>query len=429
MFARRRESLIIGAIIVLAFALRVAWIAYADFEPTLSDDAGRYDFIGRSLAEGRGFVNPNGNTTMFWPPGYSFALAAIYKLWPAAALGDHEVTAALVLNATLGAATVALVWAIARRPFGATAATVGALICALFPSLIFFANVTLTETLFTFLLMLSLWLFVEAERARVQNQRRAWWLFAIAALIAGYATLVRGLALLLPLALAPFWWNATRNPRSTLVRGSACGLLIVAVVAPWTARNFIESDELVLISSNAGPDFYIGHADGADGRGRTVDELVFRYPELPPAEAEARMNRDGFREGIEWALSHPFDEVELAFRKTYFLWYRDAEGVRWNDGHGERDAMPDGVRDAMITLSNAYYWTVMLAASAGVVVLLRWHRNQAVTWLLLSLVGYWTLAHIAFFGNPRFHAPVMPVVALLAGVAFAQAVCSRKGTT
>ena len=429
MLARCSESLVIGAIVVLAFVLRVAWIAYADFEPTLSDDAGRYDFIGRSLAEGGGFINPNGNTTMFWPPGYPFALAAIYKLWPAAALGDHEVTAALVINGALGAATVALVYAIARSPFGATAATIAALICALFPSLIFLANVTLTETLFTFLLMLSLWLFVEAERGSVQNTRRAWLLFAIAALIAGYATLVRGLALLLPLVLAPFWWRATGDLRSTVVRAAACGLLIIAVVAPWTVRNFVESDGLVLISSNAGADFYIGHADGADGRGRIVEELVFRYPELPPAEAEARVNRAGFREGIEWALSHPIDEVELAFRKTYFLWYRDGEGLRWNDGHGEHDVMPDGVRDALIVLSNAYYWTVMLAAVAGAVVMLRRHRDQAVTWLLLSLVVYWTLAHIAFFGDPRFHAPVMPVVGLFAGVALAHAVRNRNGVT
>jgi hypothetical protein len=293
--------------------------------------------------------------------------------------------------------------------------------------LIFFTNVTLTETLFTFMLMLSLWLFVETEQGQVQNARRTRWVFAIAALVGGYATLVRGLAMLLPVVLAPFWWRATGNPRSTFVRAATCGLLIVAVVAPWTVRNFVESDGLVLISSNAGPDFYIGHADGADGRGRIVDELVFRYPELPPAAAEARVNRDGFREGVEWALSHPVDEVELAFRKMYFLWYRDDEAVRWNDGHGERDVMPGGVRDAMIALSNTYYWIVMLASAAGAVVILRRYRDQAETWLLLSIVVYWTLAHIGFFGDPRFHAPVMPLMAFLTGVALAQPV-SRRST-
>jgi hypothetical protein len=267
--------------------------------------------------------------------------------------------------------------------------------------------------------MLSLWLFVEAEH------RRIWWMLAAAAAIAGYASLVRGLALLLPIVLAPFWWRATGDARWVAVRVVVVGMLIAAMVAPWTMRNYVESDALVLISSNAGVDFYIGHSDGADGRGRIVDELVFRYPELPPAEAEAQVNRDGFREGIEWALRHPVDEIELAFRKTFFLWYRDDEGLRWNDGHGESEIMPAGVRDAMIVLSNVYYWAVMAAAAAGAVILLRRYRDQPVTWMLLSLVAYWTLAHIAFFGDPRFHAPVVPVVAVLAGVAVGAVITRR----
>jgi asparagine N-glycosylation enzyme membrane subunit Stt3 len=419
MFAGRREWVVVVAIVVVAFVVRVSWIAYADFEPTINDDAGRYDFLGRSLAEGGGYTNPNGNTTMFWPPGYPFWLTNIYKAWPQAEFGDHQVTAGLIANAMLSAATVALVYAIARRPFGRTAATAAALIYALFPSMIFFANVTLTETLFTFLLMLSLWLFIEAEH------RRVWWMLAAAAAIAGYASLVRGLALLLPIVLAPFWWRATGDARWVAVRVVVVGMLIAAMVAPWTMRNYVESDALVLVSSNAGVDFYIGHSDGADGRGRIVDELVFRYPELPPAEAEAQVNRDGFREGIEWALRHPVDEVELAFRKTFFLWYRDDEGLRWNDGHGESEIMPAGVRDAMIVLSNVYYWAVMAAAAAGAVILLRRYRDQPVTWMLLSLVAYWTLAHIAFFGDPRFHAPVVPVVSVFAGVAVGAVIAMR----
>ena len=433
-FHQRRDALALAAIVTLAFALRLAWIAYAGFEPTLSDDAGRYDFLGRSLAEGGGYTNPNGNTTMFWPPGYPFVLTAVYKLWPDAVLGDHEVTAALVLSAALSSGTVVLTYAIARRAFGARVALIAAGLLAFFPSMIFLANVTLTETVFTFLLMLSLWLFVEAER------RRSWWWFGAAAIVAGYASLVRGLALLVPLVMAPFWLGATGNARGTLLRMAAAGVAVVAIVAPWTARNFIESDALVAVSSNAGVDFYIGHSDGADGRGRIVDELVFRYPELPPAEAEARVNRDGFREGIEWALRHPLDEVELSARKVFFLWYRDDEGLRWNDGHGERSIMPAAVRSAMIWLSNLYYWSVMLPAAAGAALLARdlLRRRRAMdrsedlsvraddsgvlAILLLSLILYWTLAHIAFFGDPRFHAPVVPIVCVFAGVAIAAGV-------
>jgi hypothetical protein len=103
--ATRGCALTLAAIVAVAFVLRIGWVAWADFQPTIKDDAGRYDFLARSLVSGGGYVNPNGATTMFWPPGYPFVLTAVYWLAPA----PPEGTAARVLNAVCGAASVALV--------------------------------------------------------------------------------------------------------------------------------------------------------------------------------------------------------------------------------------------------------------------------------------------------------------------------------
>lgn len=412
----RRQLLLLGGLVVLAFALRLAWIAAVRFTPSLSDDAGRYDFLGRSLAAGGGFVNPNGTTTMFWPPGYPFILAAIYKLYPHWLLADHTVRAALLVNALLGAAAVALVYAIGVRAFDRRTALLGALLTALFPSLIFFSNITLSETAFTFLLLAALALLIEAEaRGRLL-------LLAAAGAIIGYAALVRGQAALLPLVALPFWWRSVAvqldaAPPATIARRLALRLAIVGVpaaivIAPWLARNVVESKSLVFISSNAGVDFYIGHSAGANGGGRKVDELVFRYPDRPQAEAEAQISRDGFREGLSYAVHHPAREVTLSARKLVRLYATDGEAVRWTDGHGEHRVMAPGVRHALITLSNAWYWSMLLLALAGAAAWLS--VRHPVRLLLVCLVAYWTLVHIAFFGDPRFHAPVMPVLALWA---------------
>jgi len=460
-----RRHLVLGAILVLALGARVAWIAAARFEPTLSDDAGRYDFLGRSLASGGGFINPNGNTTMFWPPGYPFILAAVYKLYPHWLLADHSLRAALLLNALLGTATVLLVYAIGARVFGRRAGLVAAAMVALFPSLVFFAGVTLSETAFTFLLMLAVWLTIEAEG----RDRR---LLLVAGLVVGYAALVRGQALLLPLVFLPFWWRAgnpqrtqrdtdggttghpqitqmtqmakegepqlspistdegTRDPpmsprgadgvangralwQEVALRVVMVGGPAAVVVLPWTVRNYVASKSLVVISSNAGVDFYIGNSAAADGRGRIVDKLVFRYPELPPAEAEARVSGDGFREGLSYAVRHPLREVELAARKVFWLYYRDDEAVSWIDGHGERYVLSSGVRRPLQVLSDVYYYALIALAIAGV---RRWSSlREPARLLLVALAAYWTLVHVAFFGDPRFHAPIMPVLALWAG--------------
>jgi len=419
------------AIVLIALASRLAWIAFAGFEPTLSDDAGRYDFLGRSLANGGGFINPNGKVTMFWPPGYPFLLAAVYKLWPSDALGAHEVTAALVVNAATSAATCILVYVLARRMARAASTTLlplaAALAFALLPSSIFFSGVTLTETWFTFLLALALYLLVLAE------ERASWPLRIAAAVVIGYATLVRGQALLLPVVAVPFWLATSNSASPTrdrmqrfrhlLPRLAAATAIVAAIVLPWTARNYVESGSLVAISSNAGVDFYIGHSDDATGRGRIVDDLVFRYPDLPPAEAEARVNRDGFREGLEFAVANPLREVELSVKKVWYLYNGDHEALAWTDAHGERPFLADRTRDALALLSSAYYFVLMALAAIAVAAWLarrRW-RDDPTGILLLSLIVYYTLVHIAFFGDQRFHAPIMPAICIWAALGAALA--------
>lgn len=404
---------LLTGVVALALVLRVAWVVAVRFTPTIADDAGRYDLLGRSLAAGGRYINPNGTTTMFWPPGYPFILAAIYKLYPHWLLADHTVRAALLVNALLGTATVALVYAIGARAFGRRTALLGALLTALFPSLIFFANETLSETAFTFLLMASLWLLIEAEaRGRLL-------LLVLAGAVIGFAALVRGQAVLLPLVALPFWWRtlAGSGTRSIVARRVLLRLAIVAVpalivIAPWTARNYVESKSLVFISSNAGVDFYIGNSAGANGGGRKVDELVFRYPQLRGPRAEARVNADGFREGLSYAVHHPARDVTLAARKIVHLYATDGEAVRWTDGHGARRVMPPRLRRALITLSDVWYWAMLVLAAAGVAAWLS--IRHPVRLLLVCLVAYWTLVYVAFFGDPRFHAPIMPVLALWA---------------
>jgi hypothetical protein len=197
-----------------------------------------------------------------------------------------------------------------------------------------------------------------------------------------------------------------------VAKAVAVGALTLLVIAPWTLRNWHVSGSPVLISTNAGVNFYIGHSPGADGAGRIVDELVFRYPELPQSEAEARINGDGFREGLRYAAHHPVREVTLSAKKVWWLYYRDDEGLRWTDGHGERHVMPDGVRSALAALSNAYYWLLIALALFGV---RRWlSARDPARVLLVAVVAYWTLVHVAFFADPRFHAPVVPVLCVWA---------------
>lgn len=396
---RWRTHAFVAAIVLLAFVLRVAWVAYSGFAPNPRDDTGAYDALGRALAAASGYDNIDGSAQLFWPPGYPMLLAGIYK-----ATGD-SLRAALLLNAALGALSVAFVYAIGRRAFDAHTALLGALIAALFPSLIFFAGVTMTEVSFTFFLLLALWLIIESAASG------AWWFLVPAGLVIGFASLIRGHAFLLPLVAVPFWWRSIGAWQPALLRAAGVMLLAALVIAPWTARNHARADAFVPIAANFGIDLYIGNSPHADGR--LIFTQDFTYPPgLPAQEVQARLNRDAGREAVKYAATHPLREVELAVRKVYGLYYSDHEALAWNDGHGARFLRPESVSLVLALLSDGWYWLALLAAIAGIRV---WcSTQQPVHLLLLSVVVYWTLVHVVFFGDPRFHAPILPIIALWA---------------
>jgi 4-amino-4-deoxy-L-arabinose transferase-like glycosyltransferase len=401
-------SVQIALVLCAASLLRLAWVLTTRWEPLPDDDAYRYDFTARALADGLGYVHLDGHPTAFWPPGYSLLVSALYVVF-----GQH-VLAAQLLNVALGTATAGLVYLLGRQIAGHTPAVVAAGLTACWPSLVLFTGVTLSETAFTFFALLSLWLLVKSVRSGAASVAG----LLVTGAVFGFAALVRGQALLLPLVALPYLAASGLRP-TVIARTLAITVVgMAAIVLPWTVRNAVELDAPVLISTNAGVDFWIGHHERANGAfgDEGGDPLVFSHPELDPVEREVRANSDGFRKGVRYAVTHPARELVLPVKKLFWLYYNDEEGLKWNEGHGGQEFLPSGVRQALYALSNVYYFSVLALAALGVQ---RWLvlRDPGRV-LLVSLVVYWTLVHLVFFGDARFHTPILPIIGLLAAMAW-----------
>jgi 4-amino-4-deoxy-L-arabinose transferase-like glycosyltransferase len=408
-------TLWLGALTLLALALRLVWVFYTDTVP-LGGDPHWYYVVATNLAHGNGFVaNPNpifgelpgpGKATAFWPPGYPFALAALFKV---AGVG---VTPAQVLNALLGACSVPLVFVLGRSVFDQRAGVLAAGLFAVCPNVIAGVPLLFPEPLFTLLFIGALALLT------VRPAERAWTVYAGFGALAALACLTRGQGVVL-FPIAAVYWLARDGWRS-MTRSSGVALLAaVLLIAPWTLRNAIELHAFVPISTNSGAALRVGHGPESIGTTKwTHDEVDGRDMQHAMAnpDLEAKAYRTYTRLAIDYAITHPARELELTKLKLWNLYRSDAEILPWITTLGTTPLEPSGLEDALSRVFDVTYYVIFLAAVVSIPL---WLRRRPERVLLASMFVFWTLFHIAFLAEPRYHVPLYPAFA----IAIAGGVC------
>ncbi len=312
------------------------------------------------------------------------------------------------LNVVLGALTAGLVFWIGSRAFGRAAGLLAALAFAVFPSHILYVSQLHSEVVFTAAYLLALGLLLAAP----PPGERRWVLFWLAAgLVIGVAALMRPVALSL-LAVIPFALRPRGTPWPALARATLLALVPAAVVVtPWVVRNAVTVGTPT-IATNASIDFWIGNHEGAPGT------FVMSYSEaLPIISTDLQVQeRHDYRRGLElgWRFirEQPLDAVGLLPVKAYHLYTDDAHAVTTTETWGHTVFLSEGGRRVLRSLTDGFYYFVAVGAVAGLI--LPVGGTQRRRWPLAAALGGWTLVHLAFFGEPRFHLPATPLMAVLA---------------
>jgi 4-amino-4-deoxy-L-arabinose transferase-like glycosyltransferase len=399
----------VGALTLAGLALRLAWVLYVDTIP-LGGDPHWYYVVGINLAQGYGFVaSANelfevpgpGEPTAFWSPAYPFALAGIFKLF------GVSITAAKVANAIFGALTVPFVFALGHALFGRRAGLGGAAIFALFPNAIAWTPLLFPEQLFTLLFVVALWLLVAFPVAGRGGWRAA---AALGALIA-LATLTRGQgAVLLPVAVV-YWlmrWGWRPAAQATAVSLVAAAI----VITPWTVRNAVELHAFIPISTNSAAAIRAGHAPDSTGTTKWTSDRVNGVPMwemMRDPTWEVASYREYTKRGIAYAFTHPTRELQLTGWKIYHTYRTDSDVVPWLTTLGATPIESHGLEEALPRVFDVSYYALLFAAVLSVPLCPRRDANAA---LLINVVLMWTLFHIAFLGEPRYHVPLYPAFAL-----------------
>ncbi len=412
-----RKSVWVGCVIVacVALALRLIHLVAIKENPFFYHpivDAWSYHKDALRMIQSGDWI---GKRVFFQAPLTSYFLALAYKL------GGVNLLLPRIVQILLGTFSAVSVFLLGRRLFNQKAGWIAGLATAVYPLFIFFEGellapaITITLDVTVFLLI-----FYYAKE-------RPGWRWLVPGLIFG----VRALATTNNLATVPVFWiwlillgrELSWSRRATLRSIGVFTLGIVLAIAPVTARNWIVQHEFVLVSSNAGINFYLGNSGDYEHKvrlrpGPDWDEFVNQHV-LKGRKVGPEMSGYFFKESFKYMREHPGDDLKLLLYKTYLLLHGD-EILRNQEIYAFRAYSPV-LRVLLWKLPGkvglACPFGILLPLAVPAAFLMLRKRKDAPTlnaYLLKGYAGLYALSVIAFFVTARYRLPIVIPMILLA---------------
>ena len=427
----RRERVVLVAILAVAFLVRAGWVVLAARRALVGDPVA-YTYHGEQLARGQGYrsivaafrtLTPPERSgdfppTAFYPIGYPAALAAVFWLVFHTPIADDLPRAVGFFQLVLGVATVLLVAEVARHLCGPRVGLFAGAVVAVFPSLVFYTAAAQLETLFNFLVMAAVLIVVGAPWPRLTRNR-----LLLFGLVLGLSALVRPLSLLVVPVLGFVWLLAGVGWRRTMVQLAWATLAIVVVVSPWLARNVVVMKSPVF-STGIGDALCDSRHEGAQGYFEIAEEYCLDgYEHLPLDKQEVERNRDNTRKAFEFVLEHPADEARLMFWRGYYAYRSDYETLITIDADRSHPLRGSRFVPVLQSLADAYYVAVGALALMSLRAFLT-RRDPRRAFVVLVGMGM-AATPFLLFGDPRYHVPVLPFLAIGAASTMSAAVGAR----
>jgi hypothetical protein len=418
-------------VLLLGLGLRVAE-AWDGRAPVY--DAAAYVAIAENLAAGDGFTvgpaatQPSSN----YSPGLPLFVAGLYEVTG----GEHERFARVVL-ALIGSLSVLFAYLIGRRlgkiqrtlkkgPHRGensalaefSPALAGALVVAVYPALLEYQGMLMSEPLAATLLSGGVLALLGAWEG-------GWSRWLLAGALFGALALVRPeyLAIGVLVAVVVFAREAADDWRRSLLRAGGFLGALVLVIAPWAIRNAVALDRFEPISTGGGQVLFAGTYLPSDGNPEKVGAKVVadnpdlfqpqdaqrlrleqiltrlaadRYPDLETDQALSKLGKEQLWDGL---TEEPAEYTGFVATKVWRIW-----------SQGPRDVMQEPAWKVL-------HWALVALGLLGLAVL-AWRRRWEA--LLLGTIFLAITALSALLvASPRRVLVLVPLLAALVPVAIA----------
>ncbi len=406
----------------LGFIIRWIYILNLDITDPIRGDASSYYYYAKNLVDygvfSRGRVGIPAPDS-YWAPGYPFFLAICFKLADLFKIPFYPLV--LTLQACLGGVIVGVTYFVGRYFLPALAAIISALLTALSPHLNSLGGNFLSETLFTFMLLLVIYTYVSVA----SSSRESPWKWGLCGLLFGLTYLVNPIVLFIPLLLIVFY--ALKQNRKKILTVLKVGIpflgCFLLVVAAWMLRDLKNvSPENESSADRAFQNLIIG--SHSEYHSVWKANILEGRKGGNPADIEIEKYQDNRKAFLGVLIDRMFNEPLHYLR--WYLWQKPAEFWGWNILAGDGDIYQYPVNSSVyhkskpallsfVLMKQSHMWLVWAAFLGGIWLLTKKDRDQ--NWVVLTLyvpLCYMTFMYVVLHTDGRYSVPLRPEMYLCA---------------
>lgn len=439
-FARKKRKTVnlLEAAFAVAVLLAAAWVrlwVISAFPMQPASDFKTYyeiaDLLNRGTIqkEGAGYCD---YIAMFpHVYGYPSFLASLFRIF------GTKVSVGQYANVVLSVATVLLVYRTGRLAGGRLAGLTALVLSAFWPSQVLYSNQLASEFLFSFLMMLGVYLFVLSLRcctSRMKHPGLGVILYVAIGIALGLCATVRPMALIVVITIVLCIFprrlflsaEQSQNPSISLMilsRGWMRCLVVLLCYALITSGTNMTIQQtvgrkLASGSTSFGYNLLVGLNTASEG-GWNAEDSNYLY-DAYDASGDAGEAHAACRDlAIQRLKSDPQGIFNLFLRKYHVLWGNDDYGGTWSllflNEQGNLTEQRQTFLYASRDWGNLYY--LLCFAFAGIAGIFLWRKGNDIEYVFLLIFVGTVGMHLFVESQNRYHYHALFMLALLAGCA------------
>ncbi len=393
------------AILLLAALVRLVFLLFYYYDSQWNQllvDSLFHNYWAQSIADGEII----GREAFFRAPLYIYILGGLYALF------GNSILMARIFGHLCGLLSVYITGRIALKIFGKKAAIIAALIHSIYPIAIYFESELLVDGLFTLLLELSILIFLKA----LETEKPRWYI--LTGLVIGLAAITKPTILALVPLYALWLFLKVNDIKKSIILGIYIIITLSIIILPVTIRNFMVADDLVLISSSGGINFYLGNNDSADGYSASMpkplghnwqiqDITYIAEKEIGRKMKASEISDYWYARGLGWISENKFDFIRLYLRKLFLC-------LNNHEISNNRNLNLFFQTNPVLKIIPINFGLILALATASILLIIIHGKMDYKVLPIISFVLAYIVIISMFFINARYRLPVIPLLIIIA---------------